>query len=913
MISFFRKLTWLMRRRRKEDELGEELRFHLEEEAEQRQTEGLAAEQARWAALRDLGSIASVQENTRVSWGWTTLEQLGQDVRYALRTMLANKAFTALAALSLALGIGANTAIYSFMDTLLLRSLPVQDPGSLVLLNWQAAGRGQDAERSPSIMHGVHTRSGSSYRDPQKGYIGGIVPYAAFELFRKDDSAFTSVFAHYQPSSFTLSVKGEADIASGEYVSGDFFRGLGVPAASGRLIVSDDDRAGAEPVAILSHSLSQSRFGGPAQAVGQSILINNIAFTVAGVTPPEFFGVNPGIAPDFYLPMHANLLFGGDIAGWYLAQNTYWIEVMARLRPGVSIQAAQATWAAPFRQWVESTATNDQERANLPVLLIREGGGGLDALRRRYSKPLYMLMTLVGFILAIACANIANLLLARATARRREMAVRLGMGATRSRVVRQLLTESILLASLGGILGLLVAYGSIRFLTLLLGNGALHSSLDWHVMGLAGALSLLTGVVFGLVPAIQSTRADVIPALKEVRASHTPSRFRVSLSQVLIVAQIALSLLMLVAAGLFIRTLSNLQSVQLGFNRDNLLLFQLNARQAGHQDAEITSFYTELQKRFNALPGVRIASLSHESLLNAGTGQPISVPGAERDSKTRLLYVGPAFFTTMQIPILLGRDIDDRDQPGSPAVVVISEQFAKKNFGEENPLGRHLTLGGRDPRDMEIVGVVREARYGGLKREVPPVVYIPYNQGSHKAVAEMTFVLRTSSDPLGFVNTVREIAHQADARVPVSNVQTQSAQIDELMGQEIAFAKLCSAFAFLALVVACVGLYGTLSYNIARRTGEIGIRMALGARRGSVVWMVLRDVVVFAAAGLAISVPIALATSTLVASFLFDMKPNDPLALTLAVVILLASALLAGYAPARKASRIDPMIALRHQ
>jgi predicted permease len=487
--------------------------------------------------------------------------------------------------------------------------------------------------------------------------------------------------------------------------------------------------------------------------------------------------------------------------------------------------------------------------------------------------------------------------------------VRLSKGSSRWRIVRQLLTESLFLACLGGLLGLIVAKWSIRFLTLLLGNEALHASLDWRVMGVAAALSLATGLLFGLAPALQSTRVDVTAALKETRQAGHKKRWPAPL----VVFQIALSFLILAAAGLFIRTLSNLQSIELGFNRENLLLFQLNARQAGHGDADIARFYSDLQKRFSAIPGVREASLSHTPLLISGTGRPVNVPGAPPDPSTRLLYIGPGFFTTLQIPMLLGRELGERDGPGTPQVAVVSEQFAKTNFGDENPLGRRLVMGSNDPRDMEIVGVAKEARYGGLKRQVPPVVYLPFNQGSQKIVAQMVYELRTSGDPLAYVNTIREIVHQADARVPMTNVTSQTAQIDRTISQEIAFAKLGAAFAILALTIACIGLYGTLSYTVARRTNELGIRMALGARRAGVIRMILRNVLAMVLLGLAIGLPVAMATSRFVGSFLYEMKPNDPLALTAAGAALLVAALLAGYAPARRASRIDPMAALRHE
>jgi predicted permease len=448
----------------------------------------------------------------------------------------------------------------------------------------------------------------------------------------------------------------------------------------------------------------------------------------------------------------------------------------------------------------------------------------------------------------------------------------------------------------------------------------LHAELNWRVLAVAGALSVLTGVMFGLAPALQSTRVDVISAMNETRAGQLGGRrafWRFGLSHVLIVGQIAVSLLMLVAAGLFVRTLTNLQSIELGFNRDNLLLFQLDARKAGHKDPEITAFYGDLLKRFSAIPGVRDASLSNESLIRAGSGRTLFIHGKPADGANRYLIIGPAFLKTMQIPIVAGREIDERDQAGSPAVAIVSEYFAKLNFGDENPLGQHVILRAsrdRDPaqRDMEIVGICKNVRYGGLKDKDRPVIYISYNQG-YPQPQRMVYELRTSGDPLVYVNTVREIVHQADSLVPLSNVKSQVMEIDQTINQEIVFAELCTAFAILALVIACVGLYGTVSYNVARRTGEIGIRMALGAPRARVVRMILRQVLVLALIGLAIGIPAALGTSKLVASFLFGMKPNDPLALTAAVVILLGAAVLAGYAPARRASRIDPMVALRHE
>ncbi|HEU4413842.1 MAG TPA: ABC transporter permease [Candidatus Angelobacter sp.] len=917
-MTFFRKLTWLAQRRRKETELREELQFHLDEEAAERASDGLTEDEARWAAHRELGNVTRVQESVRDVWISTLWEHFVQDLRYATRMILANKTFSALAIVSLALGIGANSALYSFMDSILLRSLPVSGPDSLLILQWHNQPRWHGNQRTPTVLHSL---SGTTYDDSKLGEVAGIFPYPAFELFRKNDQLFSNVFAYHSARELNVLVKGQASVVRGEYVSGDYFGGLGVLPVAGRMIIPADDDSAAPVVAVVSSRFSQRNFGA-ADASGKTILINSVPTLVVGTAPPDFFGVDPGDSPDVYLPVHASVsieaaLPFGDGPERFLDQNDYWIEVMARLRPGVTREQAQVALAPQFHEWVESTATTAEERETLPALVVQQGGTGVETLRRRYSQPLWILMALAGLILAIACANIANLLLARATSRRTEIAVRLSLGAARLRLIRQLLTESVLLAALGGMLGLLVAIWGMRALTAMLSNGqsdfTLGARLNWHVLGVAVALSLLTGILFGLAPALQSTRFDVLPALKKVRIDASGARTRPSLSRVLVVAQIALSLVMLVAAGLFARTLSNLQSVELGFNRDNLLLFQLDGAKAGHKAPEISAFYGDLTQRFSAIPGVLSATLSHESLIDAGSGLPIHLPGAPDDPSTRYLSVGPGFFQTMQIPIVAGRGIEERDQPGSAKVAVISELFARNNFSDQNPLGRHLILeNDGNVRDMQIVGVARTAHYGRLDHKTPPVVYIAYNQG-YPPPRSMTYELRTSMNPVTCLNTVREIVHQADARVPVTDVRTQVADIDKTISQEITFARLCTGFAVLALVIACIGLYATVSYKVAGRTGEIGIRLALGAPRGAVVWMVLREVVILATVGLAISVPVALSSARLIQAFLFEMRPNDPQALTVAGAILLTAVLAAGYLPARKAARIDPMIALRHE
>ena len=910
--------------RREEDaDLAEELQAHIQHEIDDNAARGMSPDEARRRAHVKLGNPIVIRdrvwETNRLAW----IEDLWRDLRYAAHTLRKSPSFTFVALLVMALGIGANTAIYSFLDSLLLSSLPVSDPSSLVVLNWHAKGWRED-----SVMHGM---SGRTYDEPDGGSIGPIFPYRALSIFQ-DSGLFSDVFGYAhtrEVESMNVSINGQGEAVSGELVSGDYFGGLGVAPVAGRLIFADDDKVGAVPMIVASYAFAEKHFGGAASAIGQMLTLNGVPFTVAGVAPPEFFGVDPSDAPGMYVPMHANLLLGANnpfpfTAEDYLDEHYYWMQAMARLRPGVTLEQAQAQLAPRFHQWVAGTAKNDKERANLPEIVLREGRGGIDTLRREYSKPLFLLMTLVALILVIACSNVANLLLARSASRRREIAVRLSEGASRARVIRQLLTESVLLGAIGGALGVLLAFWGIRLLTALLGGHSdqakLHPHLNWHVLAVAAGLALLTGFIFGLIPALQSTQMDIVSALKETQTSQPRAKssgWHVSMSQILVVGQIATTLLMLVAAGLFVRTLKNLQSVNLGFNRENLLLFRVDASKAGYKDPQISEFYGRVLELLAAIPGVRSAGVARDSLIGGEDSMPISALGARPNPENRYLQVGPNFLTTMQVPILEGRDIDERDRPTSQKVAVISEEFARVNFPGRNPLGQHLMVWHDSEqtklaRDMEIVGVAKNARYGELKRETLPVVYITYNQG-FPPPDEMMYALRTAGDPLSFVNSIRQVVQQADARLPVAAVTTQASQIESQMHNERILAELCTALAVLALAIACVGLYGTISYTVSRRTGEIGIRMALGARRGPIVWMVLRQVIVMAAVGLAISVPVALGTSKFVGSLLFGMRPNDPVAIVLAVMILVAAALLAGGIPARRASQIDPMTALRHE
>jgi len=918
-MSQVRRFIWWLQQRRKEEQLREELAFHLDQETRERRGHGLPEDEVIWAARRDLGNEARVKEEVRALWTWRPLDELTQDLRYAFRMLLKHRAVTLFAAISLALGIGANTAIYSFMEAILLRALPVPDPASLVVMTWRsnAFDFRRSGRESDFVMHSI---DGSVYRTP-RGLEARIFPLAAFERLREVSApVLSSTFALFPAGKLHLMIGDSSELADAQYVSGDFFRGVGIAPEAGRLLIPDDDRPGAAAVAVINARLAQRRFGSAADAVGQPLLINNVPFTIVGVTPPGFSGVDPGQAPSAYLPLSANLVLDPDAARRNADPNYYWAGIMARLRPGVTLAEAETVLAPPFEQWVAPTATTAGERQNLPILRLSEGAGGLDTLRRRYSKPLYLLLAVVGVILAIACANTANLLLARASARQREIAVRLSVGAGRFRLIRQLLTESLVLSLASGTLGVVVAVAGVRLLTTLLANGddgfTIHAELNRQVLIVCIGLSVLSGLVFGLVPAIQSTQPALLPALKDAGASLPTAASRpvprVRLQQSLLVVQIALLMLLLVGAGLFAQTLSNLQSVPLGFNPERLLLFEVNAPQAGHPESTVAAFYAELRQRLAEIPGVRAATLSHASLIKAGRGHPVSIDGVPAEG-TRFMQTGPGFFSTMQIPLLSGREIDERDRPGARPVGVISDLFARKFFPNQNPIGRQIQVAGSSPMVVDVVGIAATARYGGLKAETPPVLYVSYPHVPTRQLQQMTCALRTDGDPMQYVAAVRQIVHDADPRVPVTSIRTQTAEIDQTIYQEITLARLCSTFAALALVIAVVGVYATTAYAVTRRTREIGIRMALGARRRAVVWMMMREVCLPAAVGLAVSVPIARGLSRFVESFLFQMTPGDPRATALAVVTLLSAALVASYGPARKAARIDPTSALRHE
>jgi macrolide transport system ATP-binding/permease protein len=908
MNEILRRIRFLFHRAEYERDLEEEMRHHL----------ALLGEHGRpdSAAHRQFGNVTSLKEESRSMWTFAILEQFAQDLRYALRNMVATPLFTATAVLSLALGIGANTAIYSFMDAILLRGLPVPHPEELAIAEWHSP-------RRSAVVKGLN---GSNRRYGKSGYASPNFPYSAYRMLGSEKDTFSTLFAYTYAQNFNVITGGEAESIPGGYVSGNYFSGLRVAPAAGRLLGNDDDRSGSPPVVVLAYAYWQRRFNGGPSVIGKSILLNNLPFTVVGVSAPGFFGVDPQTNPAFFLPIHAIPTLATkpieEERSRFLDDHFYWIEMMGRLLPGVGIEQAQGVMRARFRAFAAGTAATPKDAEVLPELSLAEGASGLDTLRRQYSKPLYVLMIMVSLILAIACANLANLLLARAAARRREIAVRLSLGASRGRIVRQMLTESVLLAMAGGALGLSVGFAGIRFITWLLANGreqfTLRAELNWPVLGFTFVLALAAGVLFGLAPAIQATNVDFTPALKEspLQGSNTSGRrFRPRLGQALIALQIAVSLLLVIGAGLFVRTLSNLQAIDVGFNRENVLLVNLNGRQAGYREDALARFYSGLLDRFREIPGVRAASASNLPLVSQYTNSSsVVIPGRtaqQGDPGANLLHIDPAFLETMEIPVLVGRNLKPADL-ASPTVVLVNQKFASTYFGGENPIGRQFSIGKPPGPLLAIVGVAKAAHYNSLQEDSQPVVYLPYTQNL-AGLGQLFFEIRTEGPPLSAAAAVRRTVHDASASVSIGEITTQSQRMDQTISQERTFAELGSCFAALALLIACVGLYGAMAYTVARRTGEIGIRMALGAQRSGIIYMVLREVLVTTAAGLLLGYCAARLTTRFVESFLFHMQPNDLLAIVTAIGILLAAALAAGYVPAWRASRIDPASALRNE
>ncbi len=846
------------------------------------------------------------------------LATLLQDIRYGLRMLVRSPGFTVVAALSLALGIGANTAIFTLIDAVLLKSLPVQNPQELVNLRWAAKAW---PEPYATSMNGSSWPEGG-------GMVGTSLSYRTFEEFRFRNQVFSGMLGFATLGRVNVMVQGEAGLAQGQLVSGDYFSSLGLTPFVGRLLTMDDDRPGAAPVAVISHGLWQRRFGGDRAVAGKLVTINGAAFTIAGVTPPEFFGLSPGAAIEVSIPLAAQPQVAPERGtALFTTPTNWWLLMMGRLKPGVTVEQARSGLDVIFQQSVtEGVVFTPGKPVVKPSLQIVSGGQGLDSLRRQFSQPLFILMSVVGVVLLIACANVANLLLARAAARQKEIAVRLSLGASRARLVAQLLTESLLLAALGGLAGLVLAQWGSRLLVAMMQRGnnpvVLNLTPDLNVLAFTAGACLLTGLLFGLAPAFRTTRVDLTPALKSATGTGG-GRLRLGLSKTLVVAQVALSLVLLFGAGLFVRTLVNLSTMDIGFDRNNLLLFGVNAPQAGYKGIRLGDFYSQVERGLQSLPGVTSATMSAHRLLSGGMrSSGILVPGySAPDGKTpsvAVLHVSPSFFDTMRIPLLLGRGLDPQDDENRPKVAIVNQSFVRKFFPGEQPVGRTFTFSRREGKNpsIEIVGVVKDARYNNLRRDQPAILYLPVRQDL-EGIGSMNFEIRTSGDPKAVIPAARAVVDSLDKRIPLFDVKTQTEQIDELLLQERLFAKLTTFFSVLALLLACVGLYGILSYAVLRRTGEIGIRMALGAQRGNILRMVLRETLLLVGIGVTLGVPVAWAIAKLassqVAAMLFGLNSTDIPTIAGAAALMALVAAIAGFLPARRASQVHPMVALRYE
>jgi predicted permease len=879
----------LFRRKRLEANLDEELQAHLGMLIDENLRRGMAPQEARYAALRSFGGVEQARETYREQRGLPMIETLVQDLRYGLRQLRSNPGFTIVAVLTLALGIGANTAIFSLVDAFLLRNLPVKDPQQLVLVN----------------------------RVTPKGQMESDFPYPAFEQFRDRNHSFSGIFA-WDDSTMSVTVDGQAEFLSGDFVSGSYFRVLGVGAEAGRTFTPDDDRTGGAPAAVISHNYWKRRFSLDPAVIGKPIYLGGTPFTVVGVTSPTFFGRNvAGRSADVTLPMfvHPRLALKDH--------DTF--EIMARLRPGVTPEQARADLQVIYQQTLTDAAGSRlfpelEQQIRAQKIELKPGSRGVGQPSDHFAAEMRILMWVVGITLLIACVNVANLLLARAAGRRKEVALRLALGASRGRLIRQLLSESALLAILGGSLGFLFARWGVSALVavLSLGGEAIPFTLkpDPVILGFTAGVSLLTGVLFGLAPALTGSRVEVNPALKGTEGATESRSWRGGLGKPLVAAQVALSLVLLVGAGLLIRTLRAAYSIDNGFERDRVLFAWVYPALNGYDHAREMRLYRELLEKMNSVPGIQWATLSRYRPFVARPEKNVWVQSSEIAEPREVYYdpVAPRFFRAMQIGQLQGRDFSSVDTETAPKVAVISESMARTFFPNQNPIGRRLGFDGpQSAGDMQIVGVVRDTRHHLLENGSLDAVYIPYTQAAPDDYGQMNLVFRSAVDPAGVIAALRHQARSVDKDQPLSGIETPAADLDEYLGDHRWLAALLGFFGALALVLASIGLYGTMSYAVGKRTRELGIRMALGAQRNDMLRMILRETFYLVATGIAVGIPLAIASKRLVASMIFGVTVTDPVAISIAVLVMLATGFLAGYVPARRATKVDPMVALRYE
>jgi predicted permease len=825
------------------------------------------------------------------------MKTLSQDMRYGIRTLAKSPGFAAVAVISLALAIGANTAVFSLYNSLMLKPLPVPRPAQLRVLTWRGDIR----------IPVTHCRV---FLLPTGETSGNVVSYSLYQTLREKTTDVADLFAFSEFSLFdplTVAAGIETFTAPGLIVSGNFFEGLGLRAHAGRTIAPDDDRSEAEPVAVISHAAWQRYFEGDPQAVGQTVFLNGHGFTIIGVLPQGFLVPVVGNRGDFYVPMSAQALVRPDCP--LAASSPWWVQVMARLSPGANEEQFATIVNGLFTQAV---ATEGLKGSDKPVrMMVEDGSGGPREPRQSLTKSLPILMGIVGIVLLVACANLASLLLARGASTRQEMAVRAALGAGQGRLLRQCLTESVLVSFAGAVGGLLLATWARQILLRWFCPSDVVVDLrnDGRVLGFTTMICVASALLFGLLPALRSSRIQPAAFLKE-RASGGSSRMRVGRCMVAI--QTALSLLLLVGAGLFVRTVMNLYHVETGFNTDRLLVFKLDGRKTGLEGQRLVDCYEQIRASIAGLPGVRAVANSNIALLSRWmNNSQARVAGRAQEEGFAILglSVSDSFLSTMGIPLLLGRALGPADDAAARKVVLVNQTLARRVFPGENPVGRVLTI---NQNDYEIAGVFGDIVYADLKKAVEPTVFYPYRQTGGQ-ISRMFYEVRTAGDPLALVPAIRSAVASVERNLPMSDVKTQAIQLDESIAQERSFAMLASGLALMAVLLSCIGLYGLMSYSVSHRTGEIGIRMALGATPERVAWPILRSALLTGVVGVAIGLPAVAVGARIVRSYLFGVEPHDPVTVVVASALLLCIAVLAAWIPARRAMRVDPMVALRHE